>query len=125
MTESWKVSAKWHLSCARGGKTTNELWGERQGTCADKKLYHRPETADDCALVAKGNTLEEARQNMIKALDEYHTYATANRILPEPEKNTVPRDGRNVGAPSGGGCGSPHERGKATAKRSNQNSGGA
>eukprot|EP00661_Eupelagonemidae_sp_cell13_P017451 gene17451-biopygen20377 len=42
--------------------------------------------ADDCTLVASGDTIEEARDNMTKALAEYHAYATANRILPEPEK---------------------------------------
>ena len=42
--------------------------------------------ADDVTLIASGDTVDDMRKNMTEALSEFHAYATANRVLPEPEK---------------------------------------
>eukprot|EP00661_Eupelagonemidae_sp_cell13_P009236 gene9236-biopygen15232 len=42
--------------------------------------------ADDVTLITTGKTVEQARDQMNKALREYWQYATANRVLPEPGK---------------------------------------
>ena len=42
--------------------------------------------ADDVTILTYGRTPEEAQKKMGEAMAEYHAYAIANRVLPEPSK---------------------------------------
>eukprot|EP00662_Eupelagonemidae_sp_cell21_P057979 gene57979-biopygen82314 len=45
--------------------------------------------ADDLSLVSRGATLQQARDRMNVALHEFHRYATANRLAPQPSKTQL------------------------------------
>eukprot|EP00663_Eupelagonemidae_sp_cell21sb_P000484 gene484-6877_t len=45
--------------------------------------------ADDVTIIASGPTLDEARNKMNRALNQFHVWATGNGIVPEPTKTQL------------------------------------